>query len=156
MPGLDEGVILDMAQIELIAGHSSREIASFLNADLWALQANTPNPAGVLLLYIIQSILLPAVHEEIDRIPTSDSITPDLNMKTLASMEMVSSCMQETIRLNTSEESFILPTSVIRDAKGTSTPGYLIPGGSRAICATRAVHLSDAIWGNNPSIWDKE
>jgi cytochrome P450 len=71
-------------------------------------------------------------------------------------MEMVSSCMQETIRLNTSEESFILPTSVIRDAKGTSTPGYLIPGGSRVICATRAVHLSDAIWGNNPSIWDKE
>jgi len=84
-------------------------------------------------------------------------------MKALASMEMVSSCVQETLRLNTSsysirivEESFILPTSVIRDAKGTSTPGYLIPGGSRVICATRAAHLSDAIWGNNPSIWDGE
>jgi Cytochrome P450 len=51
------------------------------------------------------------------------------------------------------EESFILP---IRDAKGTSTSGYLIPGGSRVICATRAAHLSDAIWGNNPSIWDGE
>jgi hypothetical protein len=164
MPGLDEGVILDMAQIGLTEGHSSRDIASFLNADLWALQANTPNAAGALLLYIIQSTLLPAIREEINRIPTkSDSTTPDLDMKALASMEMVSSCVQETLRLNTSsysirivEESFILPTSVIRDAKGTSTPGYLIPGGSRVICATRAAHLSDAIWGNNPSIWDGE
>ena len=161
MPGLDEGVILDMAQIGLEAGHSSREIASLLNADLWALQANTPSAAGALLLYTIQSTLLPAVREEINRIPTkSDSTTPDLDMKALASMEMVSSCVQETLRLNTSsysirivEESFILP---IRDAKGTSTSGCLIPGGSRVICATRAAHLSDAIWGNNPSIWDGE
>jgi hypothetical protein len=162
MPGLDEGVIFDLAQIGLTAGHSSREIASFLNADLWALQANTPNAAGALLLYIIQSTLLPAVREEINRIPTkNDSTTPDLDMKALASMEIVSSCVQETLRLNTSsysirvvEESFILPTSFIRDVKGASTPGYLIPGGSRIVCATRAAHISGAIWGSNPSIWD--
>jgi cytochrome P450 len=162
MPGLDEGVIFDMAQIGLTEGHSSREIASFLTADLWALQANTPNAASALLLYIIQSTLLPAVREEINRIPTkNDSTTPDLDMKALASMEMVSSCVQETLRLNTSsfsirvvEESFILPTSVTRDMNGAPPPGYLIQGGSRIICATRAAHISDAIWGNDPSIWD--
>jgi cytochrome P450 len=162
MPGLDEGVIFDMAQIGLTEGHSSREIASFLNADLWALQANTPSAACALLLYIIQSTLLPAVREEINRIPTKiDSPTPDLDMKALASMEMLSSCVQETLRLNTSsysirvvEESFILPTSVIRDQNGAPHPGYLIQGGSRIICATRAAHVSGAIWGTNPSIWD--
>jgi cytochrome P450 len=162
MPGLDEGVILDMAQIGLTKGHSSREIASFLNADLWALQANTPNAAGALLLYIIQSTLLPVVREEINHIPTKiDSSMPDLDTKALASMEMVSSCVQETLRLNTSsysirvvEESFILRTSVIRDVNDAPPPGYLIQRGSRIVCATRAAHISDAIWGSNPSIWD--
>jgi len=82
-------------------------------------------------------------------------------MKALASMEMVSSCVQKTLRLNTSsysirvmEESFILPTSVIRDVNGAPPPGYLIQGGSRIICSTRAAHISGAIWGSNPSIWD--
>jgi hypothetical protein len=78
IPGLDEGVIFDMAQIGLTEGHSSREIASLLNADLWALQANIPSAAGALLIYIIQSTLLPAVRKEINRIPTKiDSPTPD-------------------------------------------------------------------------------
>jgi len=52
------------------------------------------------------------------------------------------------------EEAFILPTSVIRDQNGAPHPGYLIQGGSRIICATRAAHVSGAIWGTNPSIWD--
>jgi hypothetical protein len=162
MPGLDEGLVYDMAQIGHTAGHSSREIASVLNTDLWALQANTPPAAVALLLYILQSPLLSIIHKEIDSISTkSNSTIPDLDMKALASLEMVASCVQETIRLNTSsfsvriaKESFVLPTSVSPDRKGVPTQGYLIPSGSRIICATRAAHLSDAIWGSNPSVWD--
>lgn len=163
MPGLDEGVVQDMAQIGLTEGHSSREIATFLTADLWALQANTPYAAAALLLYIIQSTLLPAVREEIDSIPTKgDSITPHLDMKTLSSLELVASCVQETLRLNSSsfsirivEESFVLSVSQ-EDAKGTPPGGFFIPGGSRIICATRTAHLSDRIWGEGPSTWDGE
>jgi hypothetical protein len=164
MPGLDEGVIRDMAQIGLMQRHSSREIASILNADLWALQANTPYIAAALLLYIIQSTLLPAIREEIDNIPTKgDLAMPDLDMKALASLETVASCVQETLRLNTSsfsirivEESFVLNTAISHDEKGSLTQCFSIPRGSRIICATRAAHLSDAIWGRDPSIWDGE
>ena len=164
MPGLDEGVIRDMAQIGLTQRHSSREIASLLSSDLWALQANTPYIAAALLLYTIQSPLLPTVRKEINNIPTKgDSMTPDLDMKALASLETVASCVQETLRLNTSsfsirivEESFVLNTSISHDEKGALTQCFSIPRGSRIICATRAAHLSDAIWGKDPSIWDGE
>lgn len=160
MPGLNDGVIQEMTQILIKEGYSSREIATLLSGDLWALQANTPSAAAALLLYIFQSQLLPAVREEISRIPTKgDTTTPELDMQALASLDLVASCVQETLRLNTSsysirivEKPFVLPVS----EEGASTRGFLIPGGSHVVCITRAAHLSDALWGENPSIWDGE
>jgi cytochrome P450 len=75
-------------------------------------------------------------------------------------MPLAASCIQETIRLTTStlsirivEKSFVLP--IPASTKGTADhDGFLIPGGSRIVCATRAAHLSDEIWGDDPSAWD--
>jgi hypothetical protein len=160
MPGLEEGLVREMAEIGLSEGFSLTEIGTILVGDLWALQANAPFAAASLLLYVLQSPLLPCVREEIDALPTkSASSTPSLSLKTLTSMPLVMSCIQETIRLATSsysiriaEKSFTLPTSA--SEKGATNHGFLIPGGSRIICATRAAHLSDEIWGTDPSVWD--
>ena len=161
MPGLEEGVIKDTADIGLSAGFSFMEIGSLLNSDLWALQANAPYAAASFLLYIIQSPLLPAVQKELDSLPRDGvSENPLVTMKTLASMPLVTSCMHETLRLCTSsfsirivEESFVLSTPSSHDQY---PQGYLIPGGSRIICATRAAHLTDPIWGPDPATWDGE
>ena len=48
MPGLNKGVVWDIVQIGLTEGHSLRKIATFVTADLWALQANTPHVAAAL------------------------------------------------------------------------------------------------------------
>jgi hypothetical protein len=97
MSALDEGIIRDVAETGPPDGLSTTEVATLLLIDLWALQANTTYAAASLLLYALQSPILPAILEEIDVLPTkSGSSTPDLRSSRLRP------CTQETIRLTTS------------------------------------------------------
>ncbi|KAF9494377.1 cytochrome P450 [Pleurotus eryngii] len=154
LPGLEEGVIRDMAQMGLAEGYTSREVATLLSGDLWALQANAPYIASALLLYILQSDILHQVREEIDALPKQSEGTPDpvVTLKTLSSMPLVTSCVQETVRMNTSsfsirvvEKDFVLSPS--------SEGGIFIPAGMRVVCITRVAHLMDDLWGAHPESW---
>ncbi|KAL4258944.1 Cytochrome P450 superfamily protein [Pleurotus pulmonarius] len=154
LPGLDEGVIHDMAQIGLAEGYTSREVATLLSGDLWALQANAPYVASALLLYILQSGILDQVREEIDALPRQNEGTSDpvVTLKTLASMPLVASCVQETVRMNTSSFSIrVVEKDFVLSASGEG--GIFIPAGMRVVCITRVGHLMDELWGANPESW---
>ncbi|KAJ8519223.1 hypothetical protein ONZ45_g3801 [Pleurotus djamor] len=149
MPGLDEGVVREMAEMGLAEGYSSYETAKLLMGDLWALQANAPFAATALVLYVLQSTLLPRVIQEFDAIPTND-----VNMKALASMPLAASCVQETVRLNTSSFSIRLVQKDFVLSLSEDDPGFLIPcDGTRVVCITRTAHLTEQIWGESPDSW---
>lgn len=156
LPGLNEGVIRDMAHIGLAEGYTSMEVATVLSGNFWALHANAPYIASALLLYIVQSEILDQVREEIDGLPqqSGDTANPVVTLKALASMPVVASCVQETVRTNTSsfsmrvaEEDFVLSES----ASGSG--GVFIHAGMRVVCATRVAHLTDGLWGDYPESW---
>ncbi|KAG9225709.1 hypothetical protein CCMSSC00406_0007566 [Pleurotus cornucopiae] len=154
LPGLDEGLIHDMARMGLAEGYTSREIATLLLGDLWALQANAPYAASALLLYILQSDILDQVREEIDALPkqSEDTLDPVVTLKTLASMPLVASCVQETVRMNTSSFSIrVVEKDFVLSASGEG--GIFIPAGMRVVCITRVGHLIDELWGANPESW---
>ncbi|KAL8279942.1 hypothetical protein RQP46_007792 [Phenoliferia psychrophenolica] len=162
MPGVEDGVIKDMADTSARAGWSTYEIAQIIVGDCWAIQANAPFAAVWTLLFTLQSPLLSDVRTEIEAL--KDDVTSKLDMATLStSLPLVSSCLHETLRLATSsfsirivEEDYFLPVGAPLspdsdlDAKATeptaSTTGYVIPAGSQVICTTRCEgrHLATA------------
>ncbi|KAK7437879.1 Cytochrome P450 [Stygiomarasmius scandens] len=162
LPGLEQGVIKDVTQVYLDCGISVDEVGTLLLSDLWALQANAPQAAGALFTRVIQSPhIVKRLLEEIDNaglLNTEDALTlKSVNEK----LELGASCIQETLRLETSAFSIrIAQTDFMLDLSdsddGQSANSVFIPKGARVIAATRAAHLTDALWGKDPEEWDGE
>ncbi|KAF5345948.1 hypothetical protein D9758_011454 [Tetrapyrgos nigripes] len=165
MPGLEEGLIRDVAKVYAECGASSRDIGTLLVSDLWALQANAPQLAAALFTRVLQSPhIIQQLRKEIDDsgiLNTEDGLT----LKSVNEhLELGSSCVQETLRLDTSSFSIRLAqTDTMFDISnrdeslsGDSSSAVFIPKGARVIAATRAAHLSDSLWGPDPEEWDGE
>ncbi|KAK4705544.1 hypothetical protein P7C70_g647, partial [Phenoliferia sp. Uapishka_3] len=172
MPGLEEGVIKEMVNVGLKSGWSTRvhilpnaSATVHLQVSLPNQKANAPHAALWSLLYILQSPILPSVLSEISTIKSSSLSLPVLS----TSLPILSSCLHETIRLATSsfsirvvEEDFFLasntPSSLDEksDAKAAvpKREGWVVPAGSRIICATRVPHLDTNHWGKDAEEWD--
>ncbi|GAA5872235.1 hypothetical protein JCM8547_004790 [Rhodosporidiobolus lusitaniae] len=158
--GLEEGVVRDMAQVALDNNLGSYEAGKMLVADFWALHANAQFICTQLLIYFLQSppSLRSAVQAEIDTsisIAASSSHSEPFTFSHVAeTLPLVGSCIVETLRLGTStlsirdvEKPFVIPA-------GKDKGEYVIPAGTRLVCATRIDHLDDARYDGNAGEWD--
>ncbi|THU98119.1 cytochrome P450 [Dendrothele bispora CBS 962.96] len=164
LPGLEKGLIKDVTQVYLDCGVSVEEVGTLLLSDLWALQANAPQAAGALFTRVLQSPhIVKRLLEEIDNaglLNTEKALTlKSVNEK----LELGASCIQETLRLETSAFSIrIAQTDFMFDVSDENVKGdgsssaVFIPKDARVVAATRAAHLTDGLWGKDPEEWDGE
>ncbi|GAA5961005.1 hypothetical protein JCM3765_006500 [Sporobolomyces pararoseus] len=157
-PGLETGVVKDMAQNALDQNLGTREAGKLLVADAWALQANAPYVPSQLLLCLLQGpeTLLKGVVSEIDRsisLACESASSPHSMHHLSQHLPLLQSCITETLRTGTSVFS-------IRDVeqplplRARNQAEVVIPPKSRVICATRASHLDQVTWGEEAHKWD--
>ncbi|ORY90686.1 cytochrome P450 [Leucosporidium creatinivorum] len=176
MPGLEEGVVREMADIATGAGLPAEEGAKMLLGTLWALQANAPFAALHHILYLTQSTLLPTLLAELDsHLASSASPLSFPTLSNSASLPLLTSTLWETLRLSSSsfsirivqeKEGFFLASPTASSSPAASSDddheadarappmtsaGHLIPQGARIVSATRVSHLLNEQEGTK---WD--
>ncbi|KIY51428.1 cytochrome P450 [Fistulina hepatica ATCC 64428] len=153
LPGLEEGLIKDMADIFIQEGWPLREIGLLLNSDLWASQANAPPIAVALLVRVMQSTSL---QEQLRAEFEQSGLLERERGLTIQAMNeafpLASSCVWETLRLETSSFSIRIAQENFLFDVGDRL--VAIPKGARLVAATRTAHLCDPLWGDNSDEWD--
>ncbi|KAK4052113.1 hypothetical protein OIV83_002407 [Microbotryomycetes sp. JL201] len=153
LPGLDSGVVRDMADIGRRAQWSAVESGKLLLGTYWALQANAPFAAAHHITCLVQSSLLPRVLDEVSE--HVDSFDDPLSFATLSSsssLPLLTSTIWETLRLNASSFSLRLVGENGYDV-ATKDKTMTIPPSSAIVCATRVSQLSESIWGKDAKLW---
>ncbi|GAA5878778.1 hypothetical protein JCM3774_005069 [Rhodotorula dairenensis] len=163
--GLEHGVVRDMAQVALDNDLGNYEAGKMLVADFWASNANGPFIAVRLLIALLQAPadLRRDLQREIDAamgpvLGEDNTDAPELSFAYMAeSLPLLGSCINETMRLETSTLSIRVVEREIVLSSDPSDPvqsQVAVPANSRLVNVTRLHHLNDAAWNGNASEWD--
>ncbi|KAM0787945.1 hypothetical protein ACM66B_006150 [Microbotryomycetes sp. NB124-2] len=155
LPGLDDGVVRDMADIGRQARWSSVESGKLLLGTYWALQANAPFAAAHHITCLVQSTILDDVLQEIrQHLDESDDPLSFSTLSSSTALPVLTSTIWETLRLNASSFSLRIVGDEgynVVAAKDKTT--MTIPAKSAIVCATRLSQLDEGLWGDDAKLW---
>lgn len=135
------------------------QVGGAVIGDFWALLANNPYAVTWILTVIIQldAQLKQELLKEIDDLDLSDSSQVASTLHSF-DLPVLNSIINETLRLYASSASmrravFTEPFAC-RSKDCPEGQGTIIYPGESAVCYPRVGHYTDAIWGENPAVYD--
>ncbi|KAH8795948.1 cytochrome P450 [Flagelloscypha sp. PMI_526] len=155
-PGLDDGFPKESVPWMEKEGLSPKEVAPMLLGDLWASQTNAPPACVALLLRVFQT---PGCADKIAKeVSAAQLFSTGFNdTKLNDGLTFLNSCVNETLRTETSSFSIrVAKETCSLDVSIDDTVQRIVPTPKNArVCAvTRVPHLTDPLWGDDPSAWD--